>query len=349
MPGSSDPLAGLKPRARVELVNERGEVVADERLMYILMLIEEEGSLLRASRRLGVAYSRAWDAVARAERLLGARLIEAKRGGRRGGGARLTETGRRLLQRLIDAYALVHGAPPRPPPPAGEETGGRVFVYAGSHDPLLEAALGAVREETGLAVEAYWLGSARGLAALLLGEADAAGSHLYSPGRGYNRAALEALGADTEVETIASYERLLVIASRTGFNEEEAARGLLEGRLVLASRPPGSGTRLRLLHWLRGWARRLGLPAERAMQIPGLRDKVYSTHTAAAEAVARGEADVALVAESAAERAGLRYTPLCWEKFEILALQARIGRPHTVLREALERLLARGVQGYRRP
>jgi len=66
----------------------------------ILEAIDHSGSISEAARSLGMSYYFVWSYLKRMEELLGESIIETRRGGREGGGARLTETGRRLL----DAY-----------------------------------------------------------------------------------------------------------------------------------------------------------------------------------------------------------------------------------------------------
>ncbi|MEB2836350.1 MAG: LysR family transcriptional regulator, partial [Desulfurococcales archaeon] len=64
----------LEARARVELLH-KGRVVVDEDLGLALVVVERMGSLLAASRILGIAYSRLWERLARAERILGEPLV----------------------------------------------------------------------------------------------------------------------------------------------------------------------------------------------------------------------------------------------------------------------------------
>jgi molybdate transport system regulatory protein len=89
--GSSDP-AGLLS-LRIDLPQGRiGPGKID-----LLEAIDREGSISAAGRALGMSYKRAWDLVDALNRLLGQAAVEASSGGPRGGGARLTEAGRRLV------------------------------------------------------------------------------------------------------------------------------------------------------------------------------------------------------------------------------------------------------------
>ena len=65
----------------------------------LLEAIEAEGSITRAARRMGMSYRRAWLLVEAMNACFRAPLVETARGGRRGGGARLTALGRDALAR----------------------------------------------------------------------------------------------------------------------------------------------------------------------------------------------------------------------------------------------------------
>ena len=64
----------------------------------ILAAIEREGSISAAGRSLGMSYRFAWNLVESMNSCFAERLVEAAPGGRRGGGAGLTEAGRQVLQ-----------------------------------------------------------------------------------------------------------------------------------------------------------------------------------------------------------------------------------------------------------
>ena len=59
----------------------------------LLELIGQTGSLRAAALKMGVSYMRAWNLVKDTNRCFSEPLVEATRGGRTGGGARLTEAG----------------------------------------------------------------------------------------------------------------------------------------------------------------------------------------------------------------------------------------------------------------
>ncbi|NCA71164.1 MAG: LysR family transcriptional regulator [Sphingobacteriia bacterium] len=73
-----------------------------EERIALLEQIEAQGSITRAARAAGLSYKAAWDAVDAINSLAPVPLVTTATGGRGGGGARLTEAGRRLV-------ALYHG------------------------------------------------------------------------------------------------------------------------------------------------------------------------------------------------------------------------------------------------
>jgi len=64
----------------------------------ILRAVKENGSLSKASKALGMSYRFAWKYITKMEMVLGSRIVERERGGREGGGAKLTKLGEELLK-----------------------------------------------------------------------------------------------------------------------------------------------------------------------------------------------------------------------------------------------------------
>ena len=63
----------------------------------LLELIGETGNLRAAALKMGVSYMRAWNLVKYTNRCFSQPLVEAIRGGRTGGGAKLTEVGQEVV------------------------------------------------------------------------------------------------------------------------------------------------------------------------------------------------------------------------------------------------------------
>jgi len=86
--------ATLHPRLRVL----RGkETVLGPGRVELLEHIERTGSLTAAAKRMGMSYMRAWSLVKSLNGWFRIALVEAVRGGKSGGGARLTKTGRNVI------------------------------------------------------------------------------------------------------------------------------------------------------------------------------------------------------------------------------------------------------------
>jgi len=169
----------LDIRVRYRPVIEiRGIPAVDEEVASILEALREKGSLLSASKSLGIPYSRAWERISRIENISGRRVVETRRGGRRGGGSALTSFGEYLLTLYRIALSRLEekglAAPITPGALGGE------LVVAHSSDPLLSLILERLASQ-GIPVRGVCIGSGLSLAMLSLGEADVACTHLYDP------------------------------------------------------------------------------------------------------------------------------------------------------------------------
>lgn len=70
----------------------------------LLERIEELGSISQAARSMNMSYRHAWELVESINRQAEGPLVETVIGGRKGGGARLTERGRRALETFHALY-----------------------------------------------------------------------------------------------------------------------------------------------------------------------------------------------------------------------------------------------------
>jgi molybdate transport system regulatory protein len=82
----------------------------------LLEAIDRTGSISAAGRVHAMSYRRAWLLVDQLNQLFAAPLVAAHHGGTKGGGARLTDEGRRIVALYRDAEAKMRAA-------AGEEIG----------------------------------------------------------------------------------------------------------------------------------------------------------------------------------------------------------------------------------
>lgn len=84
----------LKPRLRITCGRD---IALGPGKMQLLALLVETESLNEAARRMKMSYMRAWMLVKTMERCFREPLVMAHRGGKSGGGMKVTETGRRVL------------------------------------------------------------------------------------------------------------------------------------------------------------------------------------------------------------------------------------------------------------
>jgi len=84
----------VQPRFRIHC---GGDIALGPGKADLLALIGQTGSINKAAKRMGMSYMRAWSLVRMMNRCFKKPLVLAKHGGEGGGGAELTETGRRML------------------------------------------------------------------------------------------------------------------------------------------------------------------------------------------------------------------------------------------------------------
>lgn len=317
----------LKPKIVLKLGRR---TVVDERLAFLLKMVDETGSILSASKALGLAYSRAWEAISRAENMLRVKLVE-RRLGRVGRSAELTNEGRKLLQLYLE-----HAS--RSPPREYD------FVYAGSNDLLISTILCDLKAEK----EVSWVGSLAGLMSLSLGKADVSGIHLLDPSTDqYNVPYIERLGLKGLVYLFPGYEREIGLALHPGI--KVASLNELFGEDVRwVNRNPGSGTRLLFEELLEERSKSLGVsPGELRERVQGYTTCV-NTHQEVAEAIASGKADVGVTIRAVAEMYGLKFIRLKWERFDFIIAKKSLRKPAVrKFLKLLKNLNVSNFPGYR--
>jgi molybdate transport system regulatory protein len=87
-----------KAAARLRLVLAPGIAIGPGKA-DLLEGISETGSIAAAGRRMGMSYKRAWQLADALNGYFSEPLIEAVKGGKAGGGARLTKLGENVLMR----------------------------------------------------------------------------------------------------------------------------------------------------------------------------------------------------------------------------------------------------------
>jgi len=76
----------------------------------ILQGIKDTGSIAAAGRRMGMSYKRAWTLVEAINGCFASPLVQASKGGRRGGNTQLTELGEQVLTAYRRMEALTDSA-----------------------------------------------------------------------------------------------------------------------------------------------------------------------------------------------------------------------------------------------
>lgn len=100
-PGTADKRSARLLKARI-WVEVAGKPAINDAAADLLEQIGVCGSLSEAARRLGFSYRRAWMLLDTANRQWPSPLVITATGGRHGGGAALTETGRHILRTYRD-------------------------------------------------------------------------------------------------------------------------------------------------------------------------------------------------------------------------------------------------------
>jgi molybdate transport system regulatory protein len=91
-------------RPRLRIVSGR-DIALGPGKVELLELLGRTGSIMEAARQMGMSYMRAWTLIRTMNQCFKEPVIQAVRGGREGGGARLTETGRKALALYHDMDA----------------------------------------------------------------------------------------------------------------------------------------------------------------------------------------------------------------------------------------------------
>lgn len=208
------------------------------------------------------------------------------------------------------------------PPPADNTAGAAHLRFAGSHD-LALGVLGDMLAQAApsIAWQTTFVGSLGGLMALARGEADVAGTHLWdAAGDQYNLPFVRRLlpGRHAGLLTLARRQLGFIVPAGNPLGLREIA-DLGRPGVRLINRQTGSGTRV----WLDVQLDRVGLSGE---SIAGY-ERAVTTHTAIAQAVAEGEADVGIGIYAAARAHDLGFQPLTQEQYDLVMLAEGWGTP----------------------
>ncbi len=78
-------------------INVDGEKYFGPGPLRLLQFIEQEGSLAKAAKAMGMSYKKAWDMVDQLNKKASSPVVVSKKGGSKGGGTEITERGKQLM------------------------------------------------------------------------------------------------------------------------------------------------------------------------------------------------------------------------------------------------------------
>jgi putative molybdopterin biosynthesis protein len=292
-------------------------------LMTLLQSIEKHGSISASARDLGLSYRHVWGALKRWEQELGHELIVWEKGQ----AARLTEFGLKLMwaerqtqARLAPQIQALRADLERTFAQAFDPHTHVLTLYA-SHDD----AVARLQEHTashGLHLDVRFCGSVDAIRALNEGRCNVAGFHTLQ------RPATHSLAARTFKPLLKlGKHKLIGFAQRqTGWMvapgnplEIRSLHDVAAIKARFVNRERGSGTRILFDQWLL----ESGLNPS---QLLGY-DQAEPSHAAVAARIASGRADVGLGIQSAAERQGLDFVPVCTENYWLVCLKTALDTP----------------------
>ncbi|MHA1338900.1 MAG: winged helix-turn-helix domain-containing protein [Promethearchaeota archaeon] len=98
-------MKNLKPNFKLWLTDENNQYVIGEGGAKLLQIISEINDLSKAKDILKISYRKAWNLIQKINSIMNEPIVESFRGGRGGGGGmRLTETGKSLLDNYYKIY-----------------------------------------------------------------------------------------------------------------------------------------------------------------------------------------------------------------------------------------------------
>jgi putative molybdopterin biosynthesis protein len=290
-------------------------------LMDLLHAVSEQGSISKAATAMQMSYRHVWGALREWEQTLGRGLIVWDKGQR----ARLTEFGEKLLwserqaqARLAPQIEALRGDIERAFASAFDDSTHVLTLFA-SHD----AALSALRDQTsqhGLHLDIRFMGSVDAIAALNAGRCTMAGFHTQDlPSRHSVAAAAYRKLLKPGLHKLIGFAHRnqgLIVAKNNPLHITALA-DIAHQRLRYVNRALGTGTRVLLDELLR----QAGIAAQ---NISGYASQEPS-HSAVAQAVASGAADVGLGIEAAAHAKGLDFIALTQERYHLVCLKSELG------------------------
>lgn len=89
----------IKPRFKIWLESEDKPILGVGGAM-LLQVVRDKGSLAAAAKALSISYRHAWNQLNKIEKRMGRPVVERFKGGLKGGGMQLTDSGRAILKKF---------------------------------------------------------------------------------------------------------------------------------------------------------------------------------------------------------------------------------------------------------
>ncbi len=222
--------------------------------------------------------------------------------------------------------------------PQGERP---TLLFAGSHDLVIEEI--AKKLSPHLDIILHPVGSLDGLINLRQGLCHLSGAHLLDASGDYNTPYLSRLFPQRSVQVVTLAHRVqgLMLAPKNPHGIKRL-NDLMRDDIRFLNRNAGSGTRI----WLDEKLREKNIPVN---TINGY-EKTCATHTATAERIKNGVADVAIGLQASALQCELDFIPLFEERFDIIVSEeyADIAAPlFDEIQTSAFRASARSLTGYK--
>lgn len=325
-PVGQAPLAPATAAPKVELMyqlaaqRERTALLRNP-LLDLLQAVRHEGSISGAARRMGLSYRHVWGQLKDWEVTVGHELIVWDRGQ----AARLTPFADKLLwaerlaqARLAPQIEALRAELERAMALVFDDQTQVLNLHA-SHDDALARLQDAAADQASLHLDIQFTGSVDAIRALNEGRCQLAGFHTrQQPGR-------HSLTARTYKPLLKpGRHKLIGFALRTvglmvapgNPHTLYTLADVAKSGARMVNRPQGTGTRVLLDELL----------AEAGLKPEAFNGYAHTqpSHAAAAQAVASGQADVGLGAESAARAAGLDFVPLMRERYQLVCLKSAL-------------------------
>ena len=314
-----------KVQLHYTLTRAAGDALVRHPLIELLQAVAAQGSISAAARALGLSYRHVWGELKRWETELGGELIIWEKGQ----AARLSDFGSKLMwaerqaqARLSPQIEALRADLERAFAVAFDPEAHVLTLYA-SHDDALPVLRAHAALHHKLHLDIRFTGSVDAIAALNEGRCILAGFHTLSqPSADSATARAYRPLLQPGLHKIIGFGRRtqgLMVAAGNPLGLRTLA-DVVRQRARFVNRPHGAGTRV-LLDDL------LAAAGLNAADLTEATSPTEPSHTAVAQAIAAGVADVGLGIELAARSRGLDFVPLVQEDYHLVCLKSALEQP----------------------